>query len=77
MLDVSAEWAAERLKARGRFDDTDERIKNRMEYFEKYVRPAIAHYEKENKNKLIAINGEQTIEEVHQEIIKKIFNDNG
>ena len=76
LLDVSYEWSAEKLKARGRFDDTEERIKNRLKYFEKYVQPVVAYYEKESKNKLIAINGEQAIGEVHREIIQKIFNDN-
>ncbi len=72
LLDVSYEWSTERLRARGRFDDTDERIRNRLEYFGKYVQPAIDYYEKESKNKLVRVNGEQTIEEVHQEIMRKI-----
>ncbi|MCX6731588.1 MAG: nucleoside monophosphate kinase [Candidatus Parcubacteria bacterium] len=74
-VDVSAKWATERLLARKRFDDTKERVKNRMKYFDKFVYPAVEYYKKENKNKLIHINGEQTIEEVHQEIMQKVFND--
>ncbi|NOY35939.1 MAG: AAA family ATPase [bacterium] len=76
LLDVSEEWVAKRLAGRGRFDDTEERIKNRMDYFEKSVRPALDYYETKSKNELIRINGEQTIEEVHREIMGKIFNDN-
>ncbi len=72
LVDVSYEWASERLLARKRFDDTEERIKNRLEYFEKFVEPAIDYYEKESKNKLIRVNGEQTIEEVHKEIMEKL-----
>lgn len=72
LLDVSYEWASERLLARKRFDDTEERIKNRLEYFEKFVSPAIEYYEKESKNKLIRVNGEQSIEKVHEEIMRKL-----
>lgn len=72
LVDVSYKWASARLLARKRFDDTEERIKNRLEYFEKFVEPAIDYYEKESKNKLIRVNGEQTIEEVHKEIIEKL-----
>jgi len=72
LLEVSCEWASERLLARKRFDDTEERIKNRLEYFEKFVSPAIEYYEKESKNKLIRVNGEQSIEKVHEEIMRKL-----
>lgn len=72
LLDVSYDWAKERLLARKRLDDTEERIKGRLEYFEKDVQPAIDYY----SNRIIKINGEQSIEDVHQEIMRKIFNDN-
>lgn len=75
LLDVGYEWSLERLKARGRSDDTEEAIKNRMKYFGKYVQPAIDYYENESKNKLVRVNGEQSIEDVHKEVLKKIFND--
>jgi adenylate kinase family enzyme len=74
-LDVSREWARDKLLKRARFDDTEEKINNRMDYFEKYVQPAVEYYETKSKNKLVRINGEPTIEEIHQEIIKKVFND--
>jgi len=76
LLDVSHGGSAQRLKGRGRFDDTEERIKNRLEYFEKYVSPAIEYYKKESKNRLVQVDGEQDIEDVQKEIIEKIFNDN-
>jgi adenylate kinase len=72
LLDISYEWGRERLLSRKRFDDTEERIKNRLNYFEKCVKPAIEYYEKESKNKLIRINGEQTIQKVHEEIMQKL-----
>lgn len=71
-IDVSYEWSRERLLARKRFDDTEERIKNRLEYFDKFVQPAMDYYKNESRHKLIRVNGEQSIGEVHNEIIKSL-----
>ena len=46
-----------------------------MAYFDKTVYPAIEYYKNKSRNRLIKINGEPAIEEVHKEIIKKVFND--
>ncbi len=75
ILNVSREWAKEKLLKRKRFDDTDDKINNRLDYYEKYVRFVVDYYEEQSKNKPIIINGEQTIEEVHKEIIQKCFDD--
>lgn len=75
ILDVSREWAKDKLLKRKRADDTEEKINNRLDYYEKYVRFVLDYYEDQSKNKPVRINGEQTIEQVHQEIIQKIFND--
>ncbi|MBI5045668.1 MAG: nucleoside monophosphate kinase [Candidatus Niyogibacteria bacterium] len=56
-LDVSAEEVAFRMKNRGRADDTDGQIKNRLAYYEEYVVPAVNYYGQESKNKLIHIDG--------------------
>ena len=53
-----------------RFDDTKEAIKARLDFFKKDVQPAIDYYEKNNR--LIRVNGERPIKEVHQEILEKI-----
>ena len=71
-VNVSREWAMDKLLKRARFDDTAERIKNRMDYFDKFVYPAVEYYEKKSKNKIIEKNGEPTIEEVHKEIMQKL-----
>jgi adenylate kinase len=75
VVDVSREWARERLLGRKRDDDTDETINHRLDYYEKYVKQALDYYDEQSRNKIIKINGEQTIEQVHQEVIQKIFND--
>lgn len=69
-LDVSVEEAFKRLKARGRNDDTDEAIKNRLAYFDEKVIPTAKYYE--DKGRLIHINGEQSTNEVLKEILGKI-----
>jgi adenylate kinase family enzyme len=40
-LNVSHKEAIERLRSRGRFDDTDQNINNRLDYFEKWIMPTI------------------------------------
>ena len=71
LIDISREEAIKRLKLRGRYDDIDEEdINNRLNFFEERVVPAINHYKEQNR--LISINGEQSREEVFQEILKKI-----
>lgn len=68
-LDVSYEWAYERLAARGRADDKSETIKNRLAYYPKHVEPTVRYYQEESPNKLFRMNGEQTVEKVHQDIV--------
>lgn len=69
---VSPEWATERLEERGRVDDKSEEIKRRMEWYEKSVKPALEHFKSNPYYKFVEINGEQPIEDVHQEILNKI-----
>jgi len=72
LINVSPEWAMERLLSRGRNDDTKESIKKRSDWFDENVRPAIDFFEKNPYYKFHNINGEQTVEEVHAEIMKAI-----
>ena len=72
-INVSREWSEERLLARGRFDDKNrEEIKKRLNWFDKDSGPAIAYFRVNNNYKVIAVNGEKTIEEVHQDIVQKL-----
>jgi adenylate kinase family enzyme len=68
---VSDKWSTERLLARGRNDDTEKGIVKRLEWYKKRVVPAVDYF-KDNGYKVFDINGEQTIEEVHDEIMKKV-----
>ena len=71
-LNASAEWVSERMMARRRADDNPDNVKRRMAYYEKYVVPAIEFYKKDTKHKFVEINGEQTIEKVHEDIVSAV-----
>ena len=73
-IETSDQWSTKRLLERGRADDAEKSIKNRLDFFDRSVMPVIDYYEKESRHKLIRINGEQSIEDVHKEVIKKCFN---
>jgi len=53
-----------------RADDTGEAIKKRLEIYHRDTEPVIYYYKQ--RGVLVEINGEQPIERVHEEIIKKL-----
>jgi len=53
-----------------RKDDTPEKILHRLEWSKKLLDPVLEYYE--SKNMLIEINGEQSVEEVFEEIVSHI-----
>lgn len=69
-LDVPTEVVVERMKSRGRDDDTDEVIARRIKNYEQETLPVIEAYESEGK--LLRVNGNQSIEEVHNEILSRL-----
>lgn len=72
-LDVPREYAFALMKGRGRKDDTDAYINRRLDWFEKEVIPVI-NYFKDNPNyTFVEIPGTQDVEDVHQEIIRKVI----
>lgn len=71
-LDVSEEWATERLLSRARGDDDRNSIAHRMAWYETDVAPAIAATRGRDPFRYVRINGEQTISQVHQEIVEKL-----
>lgn len=74
LIDISREEAFRRLMARGerenREDDQATAINKRLDYYEERVVPVVEYYE--NQGRLIRINGEQSIADVHKEIMQKI-----
>jgi adenylate kinase family enzyme len=71
-LDVSREWAKERLMNRGRGDDNTKDIEPRLDWFEKNVVPAMEYFRNNPGYEFITIQGEQSIEDVHKEIVEKL-----
>lgn len=72
ILNVSPQWSIQRLLERGRYDDNEADIKKKIEWYNSDVIPTIKFF-RENPNYTVhEINGEQTIEKVNEEIIKKI-----
>ncbi|MEK7152270.1 MAG: nucleoside monophosphate kinase [Patescibacteria group bacterium] len=70
-LDVPREYAFALMKGRGRKDDTDTYINNRLDWFEKEVVPALDYFKQNPNYTFIEIPGKQDIEDVHQEIIRQ------
>lgn len=72
-VNVSRGWAEERLLARGRADDARDDVSRRLDWFDQDVLPTLEYLKTQNDIELLDINGEQSIENVHAEIISKIF----
>jgi len=72
-LETSEEWSTQRLLGRGRSDDSLNSIKKRLAYFEESVVPVINYYSGKSRHKLTRVNGEQSVEDVHREILDKVF----
>ncbi len=72
-LDVSESVSREHIKGRGRSDDKDEEdVANRMNWFETDVLPTFELYLKDPRYTVIHVNGNQAIDDVHQELIEKL-----
>jgi adenylate kinase len=71
-FEVSEEWAVKLMKGRGRSDDSEIEMKNRLSWFKENVVPAIEYFKNDPDYRFITINGEHTIEEVHQDLMNKV-----
>ncbi len=77
-MNVSRRWATEKLlgraKQEGRLDDQIEGINKRQDWFEKDIMPVIEYYKQLGDGcEFLEINGEQIVEKVYEEIMKKVF----
>ena len=69
-------WSLEKLRSRGREDDDkEEDMMRKLSWFDWNVMPAMSYFHGNDYYNFIEINGERTIEEVHAEIIQKVFGD--
>lgn len=72
-LNVSREWATEKMKSRGRADDLEDcDIKKRLDWFDTDIVPVLDYYRAHKNHNFIEINGEQSIDKVHQDIISAL-----
>ncbi len=69
-LDVHDDCARGRLMARGRHDDRDEVIKQRLAWYERDVAPVVEYYRTNPNYNLVTIDGLRSIEIIHEEIKK-------
>jgi len=72
LMEVSRKWSVERLLTRGRHDDSEAEINKRLDWFDDNVLPTIEFFRRSPDYRFLTINGEQTIEAVHREIIKAL-----
>jgi len=74
LIDISEEEAMARLTKRMEFekrvDDAPDAIRSRMAEYREHVVPVVDYYKKQSR--LIRINGEQSIEDVHKDIMKAL-----
>lgn len=70
-IDISKEESKRRLLARGRVDDNEEDIEARLGWFDVEVVPALDFFKNNPDYHYLVINGEQSIEDTHKEIITK------
>lgn len=71
-VNVSAESVKGRMKLRGRGDDTESAIEQRLAEYDRSVVPMIEAAKNDPFFTYIEIDGEPAIEEIHQTIITKI-----
>ena len=72
-LNVSRDWAIQRMKERGRDDDKDlEDVIARLDWFETDVVPALDFYRAHKSHKFHEINGEQEVDKVSEDILKSL-----
>lgn len=70
-INVSRESSETRLLDRKRLDDTKSDIKHRLDWYETDVVKTIDFYKTNPRYQFIEINGNQSIQDVHKEILQK------
>ena len=71
-IELGKEEAMKRNLLRGRHDDTAEGLKKRFDEYMNKVMPSMNYFKNKKGYELYSINGEQTIENVHKDIIKAL-----
>lgn len=70
-LDISDDEAVRRMQSRGRSDSrSEEQIRTRLSVYAASTEPVLAHLTAQNK--LMVVHGEQSIEDVHREVLQHL-----
>ncbi|QGG93883.1 adenylate kinase [Actinomarinicola tropica] len=69
-IDVPLDEVRERMRQRGRADDTDEAIDRRLELYERETQPLISFYE--DKGLMVTVDGLGTMDEVFARLVAAI-----
>lgn len=68
--DKEALWRLSYRNGQDREDDTLKAVLKRIELFHKFTEPVLDFYRK--KSRLVEIDGEKTIDQIHEEIMRKL-----
>jgi adenylate kinase len=71
-IEVSKEEAMKRNLLRGRSDDTEEGILKRFNEYVNKVVPSMNYFKDKEGYEIFHINGEQSVEDVHRDILKAL-----
>lgn len=71
-VNLSEESSVQRLMARGRSDDTPESIRKRLSWYNQNIQPIISWFHNCPDYTFIEVDGEPTVEEIHQDIVRKL-----
>jgi adenylate kinase len=71
-IELSEAEATKRNLLRGRADDTEEGLRRRFNEYKNNVIPAMDYFKNKEGYEIYTINGEQSVEDVHKEIINKL-----
>lgn len=69
-IELSKEEAMKRNLERGRADDTKDGIEKRFDEYVNKVVPAMNYFKDKKGYEIFSVNGQQSIEDVHKDIIK-------
>jgi len=67
-LETPEDVVRERMLARGRSDDTEESINERLRLYKEMTEPLLTHYKHRPQTEFVTVNGAQTVEEVQKDI---------
>lgn len=71
LLDMSDELAIERMKGRGRDDDTEASMRERLSWYHRDTEPVLDYFRAHTRYAVHSIDGSRTIEEIQSDILSR------